>query len=101
MTPESERGNLRSELGVLMPTVSRMVVCATYFVVSYLLLSINTYGLGHIVRISFIVAILACGSSSAWLARLAIAILIIMAVIPYDALKTIVGLFRISVNSIS
>ncbi|PZM14870.1 hypothetical protein CPY51_09235 [Rhizobium tubonense] len=89
MIPDDDVRNLRSELGFLLPLFRRLALAAGFFVVSYLFISINSYGVGHKVLIPFAVAVLASGSSSAWVARLAIAILTVMTVIPIEAIHTI------------
>lgn len=80
---------LRSELRDLVFPVHRFIRCIGYFVVSHLLLSINSYGIGHQTLIPIVLAILGAASSSARIAQLIIGILAVMAVIPIDVLKTI------------
>ena len=70
------------ELSLFTPGVRRFFRAIAYAVVAYLLLSVNTYGLvGHGV-IAFTIGLLGFGTRIAVVAQLAIAILMLMAIVP-------------------
>lgn len=93
MITHNDAMTLRSELREMIFPAHRFIRCIGYFVVSHLLLSINSYGVGHQTIIPIILAILAAGSSSARIAQLVIAILAVMTAIPVDTLRTVAAAF--------
>ncbi|WP_065091649.1 hypothetical protein [Rhizobium leucaenae] len=67
---------------------------ASYFLIAYMLLSINSYGISWPGYLALSIGLLGAGSSSARVAQIAIAVLLFMAVLPIgviEALKSAIG----------
>ncbi|MGF9692084.1 hypothetical protein AAIH46_04645 [Rhizobium sp. 0TCS1.26] len=71
----------------------RLMRGAAYFIVSALLLTVNTYEIEPIWTIALAIGILGIFDTSATIGRVSIAILAVMAVIPLKAIVAVAGVF--------
>jgi hypothetical protein len=69
--------------------LERVVRGISYFVVALLLIRVNSYGLPQANYPAIAIGLLGAGSSSARVAQLSIAILLVMAVLPLGAIGAI------------
>jgi hypothetical protein len=65
----------------------RIIRGFSYFLIAYLLTSINSYGLAWPACLAIVIGILGAGTASARIAHVAIAVLLFMAVIPVGAIE--------------
>jgi len=63
-----------------------------YFLVSYSLLSLNTYGIEHLLQLAATIGLLGAFSRSAFIGQACIAVLAVMAVIPVNAVRIIASM---------
>lgn len=71
-----------AQFTMLMSRGGRVLRGATYAAVAYILLQLNTYGVGQSFYLPLAIGLLGAGSSSAKIAQLSIAVLLFMAVVP-------------------
>lgn len=69
--------------------VGRIVRGIAYFVIAFLLIRINSYGLPNATYLAIAIGLLGSGSSSARIAQLSIAILLFMAVLPLNMIGAV------------
>lgn len=60
-----------------------------YFILAFFLIRANTYGLTHSLSISIMIGFMGMGAKAAQIGRIAIAILVLMAVLPLPAIEAI------------
>ncbi|PZM11162.1 hypothetical protein [Rhizobium tubonense] len=69
--------------------IGRIVRGISYFVIALLLIRINSYGLPNATYLAIAIGLLGSGSSSARVAQLSIAILLLMAVLPLNMIGAV------------
>ena len=67
----------------------RIMRGVSYFLIAYVLVSINSYGLAWPVCLATVIGILGAGTASARITHVAIAVLLFMAVIPVGAIHAL------------
>ena len=67
----------------------RIIRGTSYFLIAYLLISINSYGLAWPVCLAAVIGFLGAGTASARIAQVAIAVLLLMAVIPVGVIHAL------------